>query len=113
MVLTRRYSISFKGKRALDSAARFLGPTGQPASPCHSCRQPLTQSFLSNAEDVPLLSSKDQICFMLLAMVCFQTAAAEQHVVPLRCCVLQSYLAKQKRSTGKAPADLGKRLQGC
>lgn len=28
VVLTRRYSISFKGRRALDSAARFLGPTG-------------------------------------------------------------------------------------
>ena len=29
LVLTRRYTISFKGKQALSSAARFLGPTGQ------------------------------------------------------------------------------------
>ncbi len=27
-VLSRRYSISFKGKAALTSAAKFLGPTG-------------------------------------------------------------------------------------
>lgn len=28
VVLGRRYSISFRGKQALHSAARFLGPTG-------------------------------------------------------------------------------------
>jgi hypothetical protein len=28
-VLSRRYSISFKGKEALTSAAKFLGPTGE------------------------------------------------------------------------------------